>query len=275
RTRIIKACPNVESVEIELSDQESKDLGLRNAKRSEETEFANSLTALPEGMRILKMNYPGVVPANQLFSSPAIPLIIGKDLLSLRLNTISRQLQFLEIRAVLSDDIFDMTDSATSWPRLQTLYIDLDPCTPSGDWVLGPDLEASDVEPDYEHAYEDEVSMGGYKNETQWPARMHFPRRSFRTAVNRDILDDINLAVVQALIRMPNLRDLGINVGNAEAETGCICQLIKWSGIVGLLPCTRPHLDVLRAWKQIVEKRTGELQIQVLGYEHTSLSFAL
>ncbi|KAG9959943.1 hypothetical protein KCU61_g7016, partial [Aureobasidium melanogenum] len=152
--RIVRACPNVNKAEVDLSDQESKDLGVRNAERSA---FATSFTGLPQGLRHLKMSYPGVVPANQLFSPPSIPLADGKDFLSYRLTMISRQLQYLEIKAVLSDDFFDMTDPATSWPLLQSLSIDFDPCTPSGDWMLELDPTDSDVEPDHERAYEFEI----------------------------------------------------------------------------------------------------------------------
>ncbi|KAG9952335.1 alpha/beta-hydrolase, partial [Aureobasidium melanogenum] len=149
--RIVKACPNVGKVEIELSDQESKYIGLRNAERSA---FAMNFTGLPQGLRQLRMSYPGVVPANQLFSPPSIPSSDDKDLLSYRLNMISQQLQFLEVKAVLSDDFFDITSPATSWPLLQSLSIDFNPCTTSGDWMLELDPIDSDIEPDHEREYE-------------------------------------------------------------------------------------------------------------------------
>ncbi|KAG9848964.1 hypothetical protein KCU98_g5099, partial [Aureobasidium melanogenum] len=267
--RIVRACPNVNKAEVDLSDQESKDLGLRNAERSA---FATSFTGLPQGLRHLKISYPGVVPANQLFSPPSIPVVDGKDFLSYRLNMISRQLQYLEIKAVLSDDFFDMTDPATAWPLLQSLSIDFDPCTPSGDWMLELDPTDSDVEPDHERAYEFEVRMGGYKSEAEWPAKMHFPRRSFRTAVNSDILDDISLAAARALTKMPSLRDLKLNVGDGQAETGCLCSLtsdgrsshkVVWRSRSATM--YEPHADVIAAWKQVFAERTGELEIQVIG----------
>lgn len=235
-----------------------------------------SLDDLPQALKHLKISYPGVVPANQLFSPPSIPLVGGKDFLSYRLNTISRQLQTLEVRAVLSDDFFDITDHATSWPLLQSLSIDFDPCTPCGDWMLELDPTDSDVELDHERAYEFEVRTGGYKSEAEWPARMDYPRRSFRTAVNTDILNDICLAAARAMARMPNLRNLKLNVGDDTTESGCQCTFtsdgrsshkVVWQSRSATM--YEPHADVIAAWKQVFVERTGDLEIQVLGYEHT------
>lgn len=84
-------------------------------------------------MTHLRLSYPGVVPRNQTFGPPAVPLEGVRDLLSFRLNNVTQQLQTLDMRTVLSEDFFSILDPTTSWPQLRTLRIDLDPCTPVGD----------------------------------------------------------------------------------------------------------------------------------------------
>ncbi|KAL2030179.1 hypothetical protein VTO58DRAFT_107533 [Aureobasidium pullulans] len=141
-TRITKACTRVRDVAAELSDKESKKLVLRNAER---LAFAKNLIYLPKSVTRLKLSYPGVVPANQFFNPPAIPFVDGKDALSTSLSRISRRLECLGVHAVLSEDIFDMNESL-SWPRLRRLHIEVDSCTPHGEWLLELDPEDSEVE---------------------------------------------------------------------------------------------------------------------------------
>ncbi|THZ00851.1 hypothetical protein D6C93_03595 [Aureobasidium pullulans] len=195
-TRITKACTRVRDVAAELSDKESKNLVLRNVERSD----------LPESVTRLKLSYPGVVPANQFFNPPAIPYLDGKDALSMSLSRISRRLGCFEVHAVLSDDIFDMSESP-SWPRLRKLHIGFHSCTPHGEWLLELDPEDSEVEREQnENRRYDLLSI--HRKQSEMPARIHYPEISFRTAVNRDILDDLYLAAARAVARMPNLRDL-------------------------------------------------------------------
>lgn len=95
--------------------------------------------------------------------------------------------------------------------------------------------------------------------------------------VNRDVFDDIPLAAAKALTKMPNLRDLKLDVGNEEPETGCLCTFtsdgrsshkVVWRSRSATM--YEPHEDVIAAWKHVFEERTVELEVQVLGYEHSS-----
>ncbi|CAD0097249.1 unnamed protein product [Aureobasidium mustum] len=270
--RIIKACRSANIVQLELSDQESNNSELRDRER---TDFATSLLDLPQSVTHLELQYPGV--ANQLFDPPSIPLLNGKDLLSHSLNTVSRKLETLEINAVLSDDLFGVSDSGSSWPQLRSLRIYFEPCTPTGEWMLELDQQDTEIEPDddEDEQYED---LGIYRRQTEMPARMHFPPRSFRTMVNIDVFDDISLAAAKALTKMPNLRDLKLIVGNEEPETGCLCTFtsdgrsshkVVWRSRSATM--YEPHEDVIAAWKHVFEKRTGELEVQVLGHEHSPI----
>ncbi|THX47820.1 hypothetical protein D6D06_09429 [Aureobasidium pullulans] len=247
-TRVTKACTRVRDVAAELSDKESKNLVLRNAER---LAFAKNLIYLPKSVTRLKLSYPGVVPANQFFNPPAIPFVDGKDALSTSLSRISRRLECLEVHAVLSEDISDMNESL-SWPRLRRLHIEVDSCTPHGEWLLELDPEDS---------------------ESEMPARIHYPEISFRTAVNRDILDDLCLTAARAVARMPNLRDLQLTVG--DEDFGCVCRLssdgrcthrLVW--ISKSQTMYEPHPDVMKAWKAGFADRLGELDVQILGHEH-------
>ncbi|KAG9678707.1 hypothetical protein KCU99_g1085, partial [Aureobasidium melanogenum] len=269
---ITRACPSVNRIELELSDQESKNLELRNRERAD---FAVSLLELPHSVTQVKLHYPGVVPANQLFDPPSIPLVNGKDLFSHNLSTISRNLENLEIKAVLSDDFFELSDSNASWPRLRSLHISLEPCTPAGEWMLELDQEDTDIEPDddEDEQYED---LAIYRKRIEMPARMHFPLRSFRTVVDRDLFDDVSLAAAKALTKMPNMRDFKLDLGDEKAETGCLCSFTSdgrlshkaiWQSRSATM--YEPHADVIAAWKQLFEEKIGELEIQVLGYEHS------
>lgn len=84
------------------------------------------------------------------------------------------------------------------------------------------DTDVEDFDTDEEETYEYAIEEGLYRYETEYPARMHLPRRSFRTAVNPDILNDRYLAVARAMSRMPNLRDLKLNVETQFQESGCL-----------------------------------------------------
>ncbi|KAH0046103.1 hypothetical protein KCU78_g151, partial [Aureobasidium melanogenum] len=270
--RITRACPSVNRIELELSDQESKNLELRNRERAD---FAVSLLELPQSVTQVKLHYPGVVPANQLFDPPSIPLVNGKDLFSHNLSTISQNLENLEIKAVLSDDFFELSDSNASWPRLRSLHISLEPCTPAGQWMLELAQQDTDIErdDDEDEQYED---LAIYRRRIEMPARMHFPLRSFRTVVDRDLFDDVSLAAAKALTKMPNMRDFKLDLGDEKAETGCLCSFtsdgrlshkVIWQSRSATM--YEPHADVIAAWKQVFEEKTGELEIQVLGYEHS------
>lgn len=176
------------------------------------------------------------------------------------------------MRAVLNEDFFSILDPTTSWPQLRTLRIDLDPCTPASDWMLEIDPTDTDIEDfdtDEEETYEYAIEEGLYRHETEYPARMHLPRRSFRTAVNPDILNDMYLAVARA--KMPNLRDLKLNVETQFQESGCLCTFtsdgrsshkVVWQSRSATM--YEPHEDVIAAWEQVFAERTGELEIQVL-----------
>lgn len=129
----------------------------------------------------------------------------------------------------------------------------------------------TDVDTDEEETYEFAIDEGLYRYETEWPARMHLPRRSFRTAVNHDILNDMYLAVARAITRMPNLGDLKLNVEAPFQESGCLCtstsdgrssHKVVWQSRSATM--FEPHTDVIAAWKQAFAKRTGELEVQVL-----------
>ncbi|THY94084.1 hypothetical protein D6C92_05060, partial [Aureobasidium pullulans] len=251
-TRITKACTRVRDVAAELSHKESKNLVLRNAERSA---FAKSLIDLPESETRLKLSYPGVVPVNQFFNPPATPFVDGKDALNMSLSRISRRLESLEVHAVLSDDIFDMN------------Y-----CTPHGERLLELDPEDSEVEREQnENRRYDLLSI--HRKQSEMPARIHYLEISFRTAVNRDILDDLYLAAARAVARMPNLRDLQLTVG--EEDSGCVCRLssdgrythrLVWISKSQTL--YEPHLDVMKAWKAVFADRLGELGVQILSHEH-------
>jgi hypothetical protein len=234
-----------------------------------------SLLELPQSVTQVKLHYPGVVPANQLFDPPSIPLVNGKDLFSHNLSTISRNLENLEIKAVLSDDFFELSDSNASWPRLRSLHISLEPCTPAGEWMLELDQQDTDIErdDDEDEQYED---LAIYRRQIEMPARMHFPLRSFRTVVDRDLFDNVSLAAAKALTKMPNMRDFKLDLGDEKAETGCLCSFtsdgrlshkVIWQSRSATM--YEPHADVIAAWKQVFEEKTGELEIQVLGYEHS------
>lgn len=119
--------------------------------------------------------------------------------------------------------------------------------------------------------YEYAIDEGLYRYEIEWPARMDLPCRSSGTAVNPDIFNDMYLAVARVMNRMPNLRDLKLNVEAAFQESGCLCtftsdgrssHMVVWRSRSATM--YEPHADVISAWKQIFEERTGELEIQVL-----------
>lgn len=219
-------------------------------------------------MSQLKLAYPGVVPANHFFDPPAIPLTNNKDALSLGLNAVSQQLQYLDLRGVLGDDIFDIS---TSWPKLRKLHIHFDSCTPSGQWMLELDPEDSEIERDA-----DERQYGfltSRRMEREMPARMHFKDCAFRTAVNRDFFDDISLAAARAMRRMPNLRGMRLSVG--DPESGCVCTFqsdgksdhrVVWHS--RSTTTYEPHAEVIAAWKEVFLVRTGELDVQILGLGH-------
>lgn len=220
-------------------------------------------------MTQLKLDYPGVVPANHFFDPPAIPLTNNKDALSLSLNAISQQLEYLDLRGVLSDDIFD---TSTSWPKLRKLHIQFDSCTPSGQWMLELDIEDSETERDADEDRQYDF-LTGRRMERELPARMNFKDCVFRTAVNRDFFDDISLAAGRAMKRMPNLRDLRLSVG--DPESGCVCTFqsdgksdhrVVWQS--RSTTTYEPHPEVIAAWKEVFLEKTGELEVQILGLDH-------
>jgi hypothetical protein len=220
----------------------------------------------------LKLDYPGVVPANHFFDPPAISLTHNKDAVSLSLNAVPQQLQYLVLRGVLSDDIFDISVTSTSWPQLRKLHIQFDSCTPSGQWMLELDPEDSEVERDADEDRQYDF-LKSRRMEREMPARIHFPERAFRTAVNRDLFDDISLAAARATKRMPNLRDMRLSVG--DSESGCVCTFqsdgrrdhrITWQS--RSTTTYEPHPEVIAAWKDIFLEKTGELEVQILGLGH-------
>jgi hypothetical protein len=85
-SQVIRACPRLESVEVGISDKESKDLHLRNTEHLKTLRlseavirigleaFAADFINLPQSINQLMLDYPGVVPADRFFRSPAIPL---------------------------------------------------------------------------------------------------------------------------------------------------------------------------------------------------------
>lgn len=103
---------------------------------------------------------------------------------------------------------------------------------------------------------------------------MHFPDRGLRTTVNRHLLDDLHLAVAKAVARMPEIRDLELGIGNARC--GYVCKYTsngRNAGVVSWLSrrttTYEPHDDIISEWKRAFSRRSDELEVQVLGVEHS------
>jgi hypothetical protein len=145
-------------------------------------------------------------------------------------------------------------------------------CTSHGEWLLELATGDSEVEREQsENRRYDLLSI--HRKQSELPARIHYPEISFRTAVNRDILDDLYLAAARAVARMPNLRDLQLTVG--DEDSGCVCRLpsngrcthrLVW--ISKSQTAYEPHPDVMKAWKAVFADRLGELDVPILCHEH-------
>lgn len=117
------------------------------------------------------------------------------------MGILSQQLISLDLTAVLSDDFFSLAESR-SWPYLQRLEISLNPCTPSGDWIIERDpLDSED----------EELDIGSYEELSYWmrpeqmPSRMNYPENPFREAVKGDAMHDWYFAAADAALKMPRL----------------------------------------------------------------------
>ncbi|THX06765.1 hypothetical protein D6D17_04920 [Aureobasidium pullulans] len=149
-------------------------------------------------------------------------------------------------------------------------------CTSHGEWSLELATGDSEVEREQSENRRYEL-LSIHRKQSEMPARIHYPEISFRTAVNRDILDDLYLAAARAVARMPNLRDLQLTVG--DEDFGCVCRLSSDGRCTHRLVWIRksqtmhePHPDVMKAWKAGFADRLGELDLQILGHEHYSIS---
>ncbi|KAG9663417.1 hypothetical protein KCU64_g1321, partial [Aureobasidium melanogenum] len=250
--RIVEACPFADSVDLQLSDMESKRLTQRNLEREA---CARALSLVPKSVTHLQLHYPGVVPQNQFFNPPIIPTVNGKDLFSSALNVLSQQLESLHLLAVVSDDLFEITSPMTNWPKLRNLHVDFDVVTPNGKWMLERDLkEPEHEEPDSDEDGEYEV-MRFYeeRDDHEMPARFDWPRRFFRSACNCDAFDGVHLAIAKAIPRMPNLRTLRFSVDQGTA--GC-----------------EPSPEVMAEWKKAVAQRSGQLELQVASMDDPAAS---
>ncbi|KAK6000007.1 hypothetical protein QM012_003995 [Aureobasidium pullulans] len=275
--RIVEACPFAETVELQLSDMESKGLSLRNNQR--DGACARKLSSVPKTVTHLQLHYPGAVPQNQVFRPPIIPTMNGKDFFSSALNVLSQQLESLHLLAVVSDDLLVITSPTTHWPRLRHLHVDFDVAMPDGTWMFeqdpeDPHSEETDLNEDSEYQ---EMRMFDDRYDHEMPARFDWPRRFFTTAPNCDAYDRVNLAISKTTPRMPNLKTLRFSVDQGTA--GCVCTYtcdgreihkVLWKSCSTVT--YEPNSEVVAERKRAVALRSGQLELQVAGIDDPTAS---
>ncbi|KAG9603186.1 hypothetical protein KCU77_g1362, partial [Aureobasidium melanogenum] len=258
--RIVEACPFADSVDLQLSDMESKRLTQRNLGREA---CARALSLVPKSVTHLQLHYPGVVPQNQFFNPPIIPT----------------QLESLRLQAVVSDDLFEITSPMTNWPKLRNLHVDFDVVTPNAKWMFERDLKDSvreRIDPDEDQGYA-EMRILDDRRDHEMPARFDWPRRFFRSACNCDAFDGVHLAIAKAIPRMPNLRTLRFSVDQGTA--GCVCTYTcdgRENHKVLWRSCStttyEPSPEVMAEWKKAVAQRSGQLELQVASMDDPAAS---
>lgn len=185
---------------------------------------------------------------------------------------LSQQLESLQLLAVVSDDLFQITSPTIYWPKLRNLHVDFDVVMPNGTWMLNPeDPNREHVDPNEDSDYA-EMKILEDRRDHEMPARFDWPRTYFRSAPNCEAYDHVHLAIAKASPRMPNLRTLRFSVDHGTA--GCVCTYTcdgRENHRVVWKSCStttyQPHPKVIAEWKRAIAHRSGQLETQVAGID--------
>ena len=108
-------------------------------------DFALSIATWPKSLRRLWLQYSRDQPRNENLPLPLLAAP-GKDPLSLVLNTLSQQLEDIDLACLLiGPELFwpGSDGIQPQWPNLKAFQLSYQPATPSGEWRATPSIKVA------------------------------------------------------------------------------------------------------------------------------------
>ncbi|KAL8641110.1 MAG: hypothetical protein Q9226_008672 [Calogaya cf. arnoldii] len=228
--------PNLESLNLNLDDNEKKDPHARQQARHD---FAMYLPTIPShSLQEFLLKYHYKDPSNQHFSTPSalLPDTTPIDHLSRALHDLSRSSNLTTFRVfsiVTSPDLYWPENPSTPplWPNLRQFDVQFRMVNPDGDWYFLPDRmrspdsdesENSDdpnTSNDEENSDDDDISLDFYEepfrpdpyNEREAARAIgDYPFRRFRTMPSDALMNPLLAAMARAAAHMPKLQIMSL-----------------------------------------------------------------
>ncbi|KAJ4328662.1 hypothetical protein N0V84_000853 [Fusarium piperis] len=196
--------PNIESIDMSVDDSEERFLDLRRQNRQEAADAIKRLS-IPE-LRTARLDFWHRRYRHEATVPPHLHGVDIPDPLSAAICDFSMSLVNLELAGIFDPSLLQPLSQAP-WPNLQTLCIELEPVSPSGEWYF---LES---QPPSQPPQDRPSSEFGYANFHQeqfsfWREAAYASQRraeAFRGRVNEKNLAPFIEAYADALSVMPNL----------------------------------------------------------------------
>lgn len=141
----------------------------------------------------------------------------------------------------------------------------MNPCTPSGDWIIERDpLDSED----------EELDIGSYEELSDWmrpeqmPSRMNYPENPFREAVKGDATHDWYFAAADAASKMPRLELMKFRITPRIHSFEYHSDRISAGSVTWRSRSTttyQPHDDVIAAWNRACDGLQGQLEVSIQG----------